>query len=684
LPYQVRGRLLKSQGKAMHLPTRLVCPHCHAVLKSNKAPRLGKQVNCLRCRFSFTITPAELSAMGTPDHASSILATATLAESDEPEVMELESEPALNANRHEAPLMSMPYAPPPCSNAPAPHAPAARDRVLAGVMTGFALLAFVGVALLWYCYTANGDGEDKVAALPAMPELVDETHGQPAMPAESTPPAVVDVHKPETKLPKAHESGKPETVALLPKVPAASPKAVKPAPKPKSASAEPAANVEQRKINEAIDRGVQFLRNSRLPNGNWPSSGMWVLGHSALPGLTLLECQVPANDPVIQQTAQYVRAAAKYSNQTYEISLAILFLDRLGDPKDRKLIEQLALRLIAGQMMGNFGWNYSCPALDERQMKEMLTLLENSRPAAARLLTALEKDKKARDANPLPKDQPAAFQNPLPGVQGPMANPNSDKPAKKKDVEEQDAGPPAKKKNVSSTERKSNRNVRKWYPIMFGRDDNSNSQFALLALWAARRHGVPTEPALALAERRYRQSQNPDGGWGYQIHNQTTEAMTGVGLLGLAMGHGASEKGLQAVLDARKNQKAPPRPSLDDKAIHKGLEAFGRFIRDPDPNDPHPSMVNLYFLWTVERVAMLYGLKAIEGKNWYGWGASVLVPNQLPNGSWTKGGYHLSSPTIDTCFALLFLKRSNLVSDLTENLNFYLVIPGREPTVSKK
>src|SRR5207302_4089676 len=48
-----------------------------------------------------------------------------------------------------------------------------------------------------------------------------------------------------------------------------------------------------------------------------------------------------------------------------------------------------------------------------------------------------------------------------------------------------------------------------------GGGDNSNTQFAILGLWAARRHGVPVEKALARADSRFRTSQNGDGGWGY-------------------------------------------------------------------------------------------------------------------------------------------------------------------------
>ena len=88
-------------------------------------------------------------------------------------------------------------------------------------------------------------------------------------------------------------------------------------------------------------------------------------------------------------------------------------------------------------------------------------------------------------------------------------------------------------------------------------------------------------------------------------------------------------------------------------------------------------MGDLYFLWSVERVAMLYNLPTIGNKDWYSWGVSILLPNQKDNGAWRSTGYpghgHANN-TIDTCFALLFLKRSNLVHDLTENLMLYMAI----------
>ena len=81
----------------------------------------------------------------------------------------------------------------------------------------------------------------------------------------------------------------------------------------------------------------------------------------------------------------------------------------------------------------------------------------------------------------------------------------------------------------------------------------------------------------------------------------------------------------------------------------------------------HPP-VNLYFLWSVERVGVIFNLKKIGGQDWYTWGSEILVANQDANGSWAEGRFHGSHPVVNTSFALLFLKRANLAKDLTAKL----------------
>src|SRR5207237_9188825 len=81
-----------------------------------------------------------------------------------------------------------------------------------------------------------------------------------------------------------------------------------------------------------------------------------------------------AKHPAVHNAAVFVRLAAPNIDKTYEIALAVLFLDRLGEAKDRPLIQKLALRLIAGQTPSG-GWSYKCPILSEADSKQLLAVL---------------------------------------------------------------------------------------------------------------------------------------------------------------------------------------------------------------------------------------------------------------------------------------------------------------------
>jgi hypothetical protein len=129
--------------------------------------------------------------------------------------------------------------------------------------------------------------------------------------------------------------------------------------------------------------------------------------------------------------------------------------------------------------------------------------------------------------------------------------------------------------------------------------------------------------------------------------------MTCSGLLGLAIAHGV----------ARNPAERKHKP-LSDPAIQRGLAMLAREIDRPgEKRTP-----DLYYLWSLQRVGVLFELDAINGKDWYVWGANVLLPRQRNDGSWHDGGYFGSHPILDTCFALLFLERANLATDLTDKL----------------
>lgn len=406
---------------------------------------------------------------------------------------------------------------------------------------------------------------------------------------------------------------------------------------------------EQAKVNKAIDRGVKYLKISREGGSTWAAPrGRYPVGHVALPALTLLECGVPASDAAIHKAAVFVRKTAPTLDWTYDLALAILFLDRLGDPKDKEVIQSCAARLIAGQAASG-GWGYRCPSMTTRTQQDLLALLrlmEGPRPALEGVPAVGPKP----GVDAAPPARPAA---PRPAAEAPRAAAPKEIPKRFKglavfgDLDLIPLRDPVARNFVADD------------PTT----DNSNTQFAILALWRAQRHDVPVTRTLHRMVRRFEESQNSDGTWGY-FHGQPAvfdrPAMDCVGLLGLAVGHGMARA---------KDDKAPAGP-IEDRRVLAGFVPVALHIGPDSPAFRVAGRVDYYFLWSVERVAVLYGLPTVGNKDWYRWGVKVLLDNQGTSGGWENGSYVGSSELANTCLALLFLKRVNLAADLTAKLPF--------------
>lgn len=408
-----------------------------------------------------------------------------------------------------------------------------------------------------------------------------------------------------------------------------------------AAAVAPARAVEQVDIDRAIAKGVKALRALQRSDGTWPHS---YIGATALAGLTLLECGAAKDDKDVLRAADAVRKAGISLTHTYSISLSLVFLDRLGDREDEPLIKSLVERLLAGQDGPGGGWSYGCPSISEEEKSSLRQKLNNRKDVAAR--------QQARDQE---RSTPGFPQMPvLPGADLGM--------------------------------------------ITGGPGDNSNTQFAALGVWVARRHGIPVTQALTRLDRRFRQSQMEDGGWSYSpmfrggvgmpalalFNMGSSAAMTCAGLLALAICDGAT---LEIV--AKRNPDAKLPDVSKDQHLNRGLQAIGAVIDNPKglqnqrpafapPQAPAGPFERVggrtyYFLWSLERVAVALDLKTIGKKDWYGWGAEILLDNQNTDGSWS-GDYGTGG--VDTCFALLFLRRANLLADLTKSLKGKIVDPG--------
>ncbi len=365
-------------------------------------------------------------------------------------------------------------------------------------------------------------------------------------------------------------------------------------------------------IDRSVAAAITFLKTAQTRQGMWvynqllgkdPPNPDVHIGSTALAGLALLEAGVPADDAALQAAAKIVRQAAPNLKLTYSLSLAIMFLDRLDDtdPQNVKLIQTMAVRLLAGQDATG-RWNYLCPILDAKQQQQYLDKL------------------------------------PEPRVEAPET-------------------------------------------------DLSNTQFAIFALWVARKHEIPTEQALRLVDKSLRKTQLADGSWRYS-KNQASKpnaSITCAGLIGLALGYGTEletnlrSRGASEKKDEPKKEVfTPPDPNKDKVVL--AAQKYLADVLNQRPDAGANAQANrvdrvYYLLWSLERVCMVYDWKTLGDKDWYAWGAGYLLATQQRDGSWrslpdpAEEPMQLSHPSVvETAFALLFLKKSNLATDLTAGL----------------
>jgi hypothetical protein len=383
---------------------------------------------------------------------------------------------------------------------------------------------------------------------------------------------------------------------------------------------------QQTEVDQAIKKGVDCLKKLQLPNGTWGADGAaHPVGYAALPALALLECGVPKDDPVILKAERYIRAALPTMDDTYELSLSVLFLDKLGNKKDEAMIQGLSLRLIAGQS-GTGGWGYKCPNLLTVESHALFNILKQISP---------------------PK-------KPAPGAADPAGKPVKEAPLVRFVI------PPAASKLATFAVLQDFSQIKLEDPADKV-TDNSDTQFAILALWTAQRHGVPMDRTLQLIANRFQTSQDAAGSWGYPYKYGggvgESAPMDCCGLLGLAVGHGIA------------HNKGEEEDAIKDPKIVSGFASINKFIGAPTGHTRDVPLQNLYFLWSWERVGVLYDLPTLADKDWFRWGAEGIIGNQALTGEWIEGGgYPAATPVANTCFALLYLRRSNLVADLTAAL----------------
>jgi hypothetical protein len=250
----------------------------------------------------------------------------------------------------------------------------------------------------------------------------------------------------------------------------------------------------------------------------------------------------------------------------------------------------------------------------------------------------------------------------------------------------------AGERTLSDREREWMRRAAKWlvdhrtgsawsYPRPGAEPDNSNTQYGILGLKSASRCGVKVDREVWLEAHQYfLRAQEKNGpsvrlvrgelpadtgyapksyasradvlGWGYKPVAAPGEAygsMTCVGIASLLIceselkGYG-KYTGKMAAESAR--------------AVRNGLAWLQEnFAVDAHPK--HGTEYHHYYLYALERAGAVSGVDLLGGRDWYHEGATYLCDSQQNDGRWVPKGGH-GGDLAETCFALLFLKRSTV------------------------
>jgi hypothetical protein len=213
---------------------------------------------------------------------------------------------------------------------------------------------------------------------------------------------------------------------------------------------------------------------------------------------------------------------------------------------------------------------------------------------------------------------------------------------------------------LEATQIKDGKNKGGWHYGTRGDGDNSNTQFAILALHEAERAGVKIkEQTWKLAEQYWINNefrQKELGSWGY-FGGDGSGSMTCAAIASLTITRDHIGSGDAVVLDGRIQCCGG---GTDDEAITKGLRWLGK--KFSVLQNPGSGSWGLYYLYGLERVGRLTGQRFFgeEGNrhDWYREGAEHLIGiHDKFSGYWKGTGAGENNPVISSSLALLFLSK---------------------------
>ncbi|MCC7139688.1 MAG: hypothetical protein IT460_14790 [Planctomycetes bacterium] len=395
------------------------------------------------------------------------------------------------------------------------------------------------------------------------------------------------------------------------------------------------------KVGAAINKGVAWLKQRQLPDGSWGlvegnrlygggektgNEYKHPAGATALALYTLLKCKVPVDDPYVKKGFAYLRSKYKIPGGAYECSMQLLAVTAVADPFKR--VKASDAQSEAGKV--------KFPAGDWREWAQKLHD------------ALLDKRKKAKTLG------------------------------WRYMVEGNTGIPPG------------------------GNEDLSSTQLAALGLLAAERCGIKTDSKVWNEMITFAMKQQDDDGpeWERAVYDRPPKGSDAGGPSDKDKGRYAPPAGGKAVKDKARGFAYIRSDSLsaDEGRPTGGMTACGigtimaaRYIlmkRDDEswkkrdqnavqqsiydgcawldanwspfenPQKKSENVYHIYYLYCVERAFDLIGNNLVGKRHWYVEMAQQLVGRQNEKGFWDSNSTHKPGEVLDTCFSLLFLKRS--------------------------
>ncbi|MCP4758349.1 MAG: hypothetical protein GY894_05350 [Planctomycetes bacterium] len=182
----------------------------------------------------------------------------------------------------------------------------------------------------------------------------------------------------------------------------------------------------------------------------------------------------------------------------------------------------------------------------------------------------------------------------------------------------------------------------------------STRHVAILALHAAARRGIKIpRPLLERVQQATIESQHENGGWSYYIDDTPTGSMTSAGVFSLVL------------VDELLAQRGRRTANADrDAAIAQGLAWLDeRFRAMPCPGGGRCAKFPMYWLYSLERVALATGQRTLHQQDWMREAVAVVLDRlckQDAEGVWHIKGRQSLSQLRQRCFAIMILHRASL------------------------